>query len=247
MFTLIRLNFHRQKITFLENYMKQIYLVLFGFICFVGMSNAQSAASENEEYLSWTMAQAENIGRAMRQSGKVGSSWDGRLLDTDRAINYKLRATLLTPEVIRACARLEQLRNRLTDEQTRKLVKEAEESGDIIVMVELDPNEGSGVIPLDWRVFLQSPGARADSGGAVAGIKSPQLRNMKVLSGVFQRDYDYDVFWVVFPVVDEKGNALFAADVSRLELLVGIYKKEGRVIWNIPESIRQKIKERTRK
>lgn len=227
--------------------MKQILLILFGFICFVGLSYAQPATLKNEEYLSWTATQAENIGRGMRQSGKVGSSWDGRLLDTDRAINYKLRATLLTPEVIRACARLEQLRNRLTDEQTRNLVKEAEEAGDIIVMVEIDPNEGSGVIPLDWRVFLQPPGAKADSGGAIAGIKSPQLRNMKVLSGVFQRDYDYDVFWVVFPVVDEKGKPLFAADVSRLELLVGIYKKEGRVIWNIPESVRQKIRERNQK
>lgn len=227
--------------------MKQILLILFGFICFAGMSIAQSTGSENDEYLSWTSAQAEKIGRAMRQSGKVGSSWDGRLLDTDRAINYKLRATLLTPEVIRACARLEQLRNRLTDEQTRNLVKEAEEAGDIIVMIEIDPNEGSGVIPVDWRVFLQSPGARADSGSAVSGIKSAQLRNMKVLSGVFRRDYDYDTFWVVFPVADEKGKALFAADVSRLELLVGIYNKEGRVIWDIPESIRQKIKERTRK
>jgi len=224
--------------------MKQLLSVLFCAAIFSTSGFAQPAVSEKEDYLSWTAGQSENIGKAMRASGKAGSFFDTRIISTDRAINYKLRATLLTPEVIRATARLEQLRNRLTDEQTRKLVAEAEAAGDIIVMVEIDPNEGSGVIPLDWRVFLQPKGLKPGSPGAVAGVKSPQLRNVKALSGVARRDYDYDIFWVVFPVIDENNAALFPDNPTQLELLVGIYGKEGRVSWQIPESVQTKIKTR---
>lgn len=227
--------------------MKQILFTLLSIVSFFSFGNAQTATSEKEPYLSWTASQAENMGKSMRDTGKVGSSWDFRGINTNRAINYKLRATLLTPEVIRASARLEQLRNRLTDEQTRKLVAEAEAAGDIIVMIEIDPNEGSGVVPLDWRVFLQPKGLRVGETGAVTGIKSPQLRNVKALSGTVRRDYDYDVFWVVFPLTDENGQSLFADNLSQIELLVGIYNSEGRVSWQMPESIRAKIKSVSKK
>lgn len=224
--------------------MKQILLILFCAIIFSTSDFAQSQVSEKEAYLSWTGGQAENIGKAMRANGKAGSAFDFRVINTDHAINYKLRATLLTPEVIRATARLEQLRSRLTDEQTQKLVVEAEAAGDIIVMVEIDPREGSGVIPLDWRVFLQPKGLKSGSSGAVTGVKSPQLRNVKALSGVSRRDFNYDAFWVVFPAVDENNAALFADNLTQFELLVGIYNKEGRVSWQIPESVQTKIKSR---
>jgi len=227
--------------------MKQILFILLGIVSFFSSGNAQIATPEKEPYFSWTASQAENIGKSMRDNGKVGSSWDFRGINTNRAINYKLRATLLTSEVIRASARLEQLRNRLTDDQTRKLVAEAEAAGDIIVMIEIDPNEGSGVVPLDWRVFLQPKGLRVGETGAVTGIKSPQLRNVKALSGTVRRDYDYDVFWVVFPLTDENGQSLFADNLSQLELLVGIYNSEGRVSWQMPESIRAKIKSVSKK
>jgi hypothetical protein len=227
--------------------MKQFPLILFFIIGLAIALNAQTAASEKEPYLSWTAPQAENIGKNMRVSGKVGSSWNMRGLHTERAVNYKLRATLFTPEVIRASARLEQIRSRLTDEQTRKLVNDAEQAGDIIVMIELDPNEGSGVIPLDWRVFLQPRGLKPGSEGAVTGINSPQLRALKALSGVARRDYDYDVFWIVFPLTDENNRPLITADMSQMELLVGIYNSEGRVSWQMPESIRAKIKARSTK
>lgn len=227
--------------------MKRIFITFLCILSFAISEKAQSTVTEKESYLSWTATQAENVGKAMRDNGKVGSSFDFRVIHTERAINYKLRATLLTPEVIRASARLEQFRNRLTDEQTRKLVAEAEAAGDIIVMVELDPREGSGVIPLDWRVFLQPKGLKIGEAGAVAGIKSPQLRNVKALSGTARRDYDYDVFWVVFPITDENNQPLFTETISQLELLVGIYNSEGRVSWQMPESIRTKIKARANK
>ena len=227
--------------------MKKTILVLFCILSFVTISKTQESTSAKKPYLNWTISQAKKIGKSMRAKGKVGSSFDGRWLSTNRAINYKLRATLLTPEVIRATARIEQIRNRLTDEQTQKLVAEAEEAGDVIVMVEINPNEGSGVIPLDWRVFLQPRGLKVGSNGTITGIKSPQLRNLKALNGVNRRNYNYDVFWVAFPLFNENNKPIFDDNVSHIELLVGIYNKEGRVVWRMPESIRKKIKALTTK
>lgn len=219
-------------------------LPLILFILFVP-SFGQSGL--NEDYLSWTASQAEQVGKAMRENGKAGSSFDFRIINTDHAINYKLRATLLTPEVIRAAARIEQLKNRLSVAETKKLVEDAENAGDLVVLVEIDPREGSGVIPLDWRVFLQTKGYREGSGISVSGIKSPQLRQFKGLSGVFKRDYNYDAFWVVFPLVNEKKEPIFPADLSEIELFVGIYAKEGRVTWKMPQSLRDKIKKLSQK
>ncbi len=205
------------------------------------------AQTSLDPYLSWNAAQAEQVGRSMRVSDKIGKRMDLRLFNTDKAINYKLRATWMTPEVIRATARLEQLRNRLSDQQTRELVTEAESRGDTIFMIEIDPREGSGVIPLDWRVILQSPNLTVGQTGAIAGEKSPQLRTVKALSGVLRRDYDYDVFWVIFPLVGKDKNPIFKADVSHLQLLVGIYGNEGRITWPIPESVRVRIKSLSQK
>ena len=118
---------------------------------------------------------------------------------------------------------------------------EAEAAGDAVILVEIDPREGSGVIPLDWRVFLQPKGQKPGSPGAIPGIKSPQLRNVKALSGVMRRDYDYDVFWVVFPLV-EKNISMLPLGTSEVELMVGIYSLEGRVTWQMPDSVKEKIK-----
>jgi hypothetical protein len=70
---------------------------------------------------------------------------------------------------------------------------------------------------------------------------------VKALSGVMRRDYDYDLFWVVFPLVDENRDPLIPENVSEVELLVGIYSKEGRVTWRMPESIRRKIRALSKK
>jgi hypothetical protein len=197
-----------------------------------------SAEAPKDSYLLLGAKQAKEIGKMMRANGKVGGGQG--LLHTERAINYKLRATWLTPEIIRATARLLQLGNRLTDDQTRALVAEAEAVGQTVVMVEIDPREGSGVIPPDWQAFLQPKGLKADQSGAVAGINTPRLREIKALAGVMERDYSYDIFWVVFPLINEKGESLFADSVQEAELVVSIYGKEGKVSWPIPDSIRKR-------
>jgi hypothetical protein len=203
---------------------------------------APTVSVQNNEYLTWSAQQAQAIGKGMRENGRVGKIMWFRGLHTERAGNYKLRATWLTPEVIRASARIEQIRSRLSDEKTRALVAEAEAAGDTVVMVEVDPREGSGVIPLDWQAFLQPKGPGADNGGAVTGINTPKLRNVKALAGVVERDYDYDIFWLVFPLTNERGEPLFSDSVREAELVVRIYNKEGKVSWLIPDSIRNRIK-----
>lgn len=149
----------------------------------------------------------------------------------------------MTPEVIRATARTIQLTNRLTDDETRKLVAEGDAAGDLVVMVEIDPNEGSGVIPLDWRVFLQPKGAGPGADAAIKGIKAPNLRKVKALSGISRRDYDYDVFWIVFPLVDDSKTLRLPLDLREIQLIVGIYGKEGRISWPMPASVRTKMKD----
>jgi len=112
----------------------------------------QQATPTSDEYLTWTAEQAVNIGKGGRVSGRVGGVFDLRVIHTEHSYNYKLRATLMTPEVIRATARLEQLRLHLTDEQTRLLVKEAEQVNGLVALVEIDAREGSGVISTGVRL-----------------------------------------------------------------------------------------------
>lgn len=220
--------------------MKQKLLILLCLSIFVSVAAAQDA--ESESYLSWTASHAESVGKNMRESSKIGHLIDFRGIHTDRSINYKFRATWLTPEVIRAAARLEQLKNRLTDLQTRELVAEAESAGDTVFMIEIDPRQGSGVIPLDWRAILQPKDLKVGAAGAVLGVKSPKFQKIKALAGTDRRDYDWDIFWVAFPLVDKDKNPLFAADVTKLQMVVGIYESEGRLSWDVPASIRTKMK-----
>ena len=194
-----------------------------------------AAQGGRDAYLSWSDKQAETVGREMYQKGRVGGVFDLRMLKTDRSYHYKLAATWLTPDAIRATARLAQLTGRLSEAETRALVKAAEAAGDTVVMVEIDPREGSGVIPNDWQAFLQ-PKDRPDA--AVRGTARPELREVKALAGVLRRNYDYDRFWVTFPLKSATGAPLFAATDASAELVVRIHDKEGHVDWPIPASIR---------
>jgi hypothetical protein len=133
---------------------------------------------------------------------------------SDGGHNYKLAATWLTPEVIRATARLLQLRSRMSEQQARDLVTEAETGIDTAFIVEIDPREGSGVIPQDWEAFLQ---VKERAGASVRGTIESRLRDVRALAGVLRRNYDYDRFWVTFPTtVDGKpllvGRSCRAAD-----------------------------------
>lgn len=192
---------------------------------------------QGEDYLAWTMDKAEAVGKSMRAKGRTGAGQG--LIHTERATSYKLRATWLTPGVIRASARKDQIRNRLTDDRTRALVAEAEAAGDTVVLVEIDPNEGSGVIPLEWAAFLREKRSKGLKG--VTGVNTPKLREAKGLAGVGQRDYDYDIFWMVFPLFDDTGRPVFSESATEAELVVRIYGKEGTVSWAIPESVRARM------
>lgn len=194
-----------------------------------------AAQAGPDDYLSWSGRQAETVGRQLYQKGRVGGVFDLRMLKTDRSYNYKLAATWLTPDAIRATARLAQLSGRLSEAETRALVKAGEAAGDTVIMVEIDPREGSGVIPNDWQAFLQ-PKDRPDA--AVRGAVKPELREVKALAGVLRRNYDYDRFWVTFPMTGSTGAPLFAATDASAELVVRIHDKEGRVDWPIPANVR---------
>ncbi|MBK8466891.1 MAG: hypothetical protein IPL32_13765 [Chloracidobacterium sp.] len=210
-------------------------------LCISAAVHAQSSA---DDYLTWTASQAEAIGKSTRENGKAGRHgiFDTRIISTNKALNYYVRATLMTPDVIRAAARLQQLKERLTNDQTKKIVKDAENAGNLVIMIEIDPNEGSGVIPLDWRVFLQPKGLKSGSEGAITGVKAPQLRKMPALSGVYGRNYEYDIFWVTFPLVDENKKPLLSDDVQDIQLIVGIYSSEARISWKMRDSLRERIK-----
>ena len=190
----------------------------------------QEAAPRDERYLAWSASQAESIGKGTYQRGRVGGIFDTRILKTERSYNYKLAATWLTPNVIRATVRLLQVRSHLSDEESRKLVAEAEQVGDTAFIVEIDPREGSGVIPSDWEAFLQ-PKSQPDL--AVRGTIKPELRDVRGLAGVLRRDYAYDRFWVTFPM-SQGGVPLFRSGHRAAELVVRIQDKEGRVEWPMP-------------
>ena len=195
------------------------------------------AQEDDRSYLSWPPDRAEAVIRAMDQDGRVGGFFDTRILSTNRSYNYKMLATWLTPEVIRAGARMAQLEGFLSDEATKQLVSEAESAGDTIILVEIDPREGSGVIPLGWRAFLRM---KEDEKRVVPGVSVPALRRTRALAGQLPRNYDYDRFWVVFPLHTPDGEPLFDTTTTEAELVVRIYEKEGRVSWPIPQSIRDR-------
>jgi hypothetical protein len=187
-----------------------------------------------DDFLHWGAKQAKAVALATRVNGQVGGNFDFRVIGTDRSYNYKLRATWMTPQVIRATARLQQLAKALTGDETRKLVTEAEAVGEIVIQVEIDPREGSGVIPNDWVALL---GPRTEQGAAsraARGISNPKLRDLPALAGAVPRDYAYEVFWVVFPAKGEDGQPLFSTADKEAELSVGIRGKLGKVRWPVP-------------
>jgi hypothetical protein len=137
---------------------------------------------------------------------------------------------------------MHQLHEVLDDQTTVEMVREAERHGDTVMLVEIDPREGSGIIPNDWAAFLR-PKSNDATGRAVRGVYKPDLRSVKALSGTNRRDYAYDVFWLVFPLVTSEAVPLFGENDREAELVVRIKGKEGRVSWPIPHSIRTRGQE----
>lgn len=192
----------------------------------------------DDSWLTWPLSRAQAIGKAAYVQGRVGGIFDLRMLKTERAYNYKLAATWMTPDVIRATARSLQLTDRLSDDQAKAMVAEAEKVGDTVVMIEIDPREGSGVIPNDWSAFLQAEAPEGAPARTARGVDTPSLREVKALAGVLRRNYDYDRFWVVFPLTLADGKPLFGAADLQAELVVRIAGREGRVRWPIPAALR---------
>lgn len=211
------------------------------FLAMVMMAFALTGASQDKgpkpAYLSWSKAEAERIGGATRVNGRVGGIFDLRVVHTEHSYNYKLRATWLTRDVIQATARLLQLSERLTDSQTEEVVREATTAGDLVIMVEVDPREGSGIIPNDWSALLGPTGKGSD---VVQGVAVPALAGIKGLRGVYRRDYNYEQFWVVFPLKSAKGAALFSSGTAQATLTVRISNKEGSVVFPVPMYLREK-------
>ena len=205
------------------------------------IAQQSTSASQKEDYLTWTKDQATKIGLKWRVAGRVG--WRPvRFEITYSGVHfYELRATLMTPEAIRAAARIEQLRRRLTDDETRALVTEAEKIDGLVAFIELNPRSGSGVIPLNWYTALRPKGVKDDSPLEIGGTSSPALRHVKALTRVGPRDYAYDVFWVVFPMRDKQGKLIWETAPNEIELVVGINDLRGRVSWRVNDSLRQRL------
>jgi len=208
-------------------------------IVFPIYSFAQSISNDGSlQFLTWDRKTAFSIGEAWLAKGRAGGFFDGRILETNKSYNYKLRATLMSPEAIRAAARMEQIRNRLTDDETKNLVAEAEQE-DLVILVEIDPREGSGVIPNNWRAFIQAKNSADNE--SIRGVDKNSLRNYKALQSVIKRDYDYDLFWVSFSFTSKNGVPLWKSVPNELELIVGINEKEGRVRWKVTNELRLRI------
>jgi len=153
----------------------------------------------------------------------------------------------MSPEAIRATARIEQINNQLSDKETNALVIAAEKIESLIVLIEIDPREGSGVVPNNWRASLKPKDAEQNSNSAVRGIDRNDLREVAALKGSVNRDYDYDIFTVEFPLKDEDGDSFWKTVPAEIELTVGIYSKEGRVSWKVSEALKTRIENLKRK
>jgi hypothetical protein len=203
--------------------MRALFLlfVTMAMVAPVPISGGQDT-SAGPTYLRWTAAEAERIGKSARVTGRVG-------------YNYKLRATWLTSDVIQATVRWLQISERLTDIETEALVQEATAAGEVVLLVEIDPREGSGVIPTDWSAFLGPAGNGTD---VARGVNTPALETVRALRGVHRRDYSYEQFWVVFPRETASGDPLFPKGATQAALTVRIAGKEGRVSFPIPTHLR---------
>jgi hypothetical protein len=215
----------------------RVRLVSTALTALVAFTASGRAQAPSDAYLRWSKEQATGVGSAMRRMDNVGNRMSFRGLKTDRAISYKMRATWLTPEVVRATARLIQLNERLSDERTRALVTEADAAGDAVFLIEVDPNEGSGVIPSEWTAVLQPKGAPPGDPTAIQGTLVSALRERRALSGVFRRDYSYDVFWVVFGLRGEAARPFVAPAGRDAELVVNIQGREAVVSWPVPDYV----------
>ena len=193
-----------------------------------------------DDFLTWSPKQAEAIGKATYETGQVGRTLDLRVIRTERSYNYKLAATLLTPDVIKATVRLQMLSGRLDEPGARAMATDAINSGELVVLVEIDPREGSGVIPDEWIAQLEPRVTKDQVLPALTGRKTPERRTQPAFQGVRRRDYAYDRFWVSFPLTKD-GVSTIAPEATDIQLVARIYDKVGRVTWPLTPELRRAL------
>jgi hypothetical protein len=191
-----------------------------------------------DDFVRWSARHAESVGQATYRTGRVGGAFDTRLLKTDRAYNYKLAATWITPDVIQATVRLQQLREAFDDTEARRRANAAIQRPSMVIMVEIDPREGSGVIPRDWIALLEIKNAAGRVLRTVPGKEVSELRSDTTFHGVRRRNYDYERLWVEFPRRGASEPSVPDAG-AEISLVVRIYDKEGRVTWPIADAVRR--------
>jgi hypothetical protein len=172
-------------------------------------------------FLRWSEADARRVVQGARQTGTAGSRlWDGRVKDTHRSSRYKVRAILWTPRALRAAARLVQLRERLSNAETLALLAAVESRPLHVASIEIDPIEGSGVLPHDeTRFFLQRPG---DESASVRAVEATDITGLPLFHKFEKRDWAYELLVTAFPRALESGEPLAAAGAAALELVVEI-------------------------
>ena len=213
-----------------------------------GLAVGLSAMASQAPFLSWTAKQAETVGKSGFRQGRVGGWFDARVINTDRSYNYKLAATFFSPDVVRASLRMRQLALRLPDQTVTDMAHRAIDRPGLVVLIEIDPREGSGVIPREWHAFLEpfeTEKAAKDKNGvalreSILGVAVPELREDPAFAGVRRRDYAYDQFWLEFDREQVFGG--LEGKVGALRLVVRIYNKEGRVEWPVDSSMTQVLK-----
>jgi hypothetical protein len=167
---------------------------------------------------------------SMRAAGTVGGA-DFRVTATDHSYNYKLRATWITPEVAGAAGRLLTIVRGLDEKPASAAAAVAAKPESWFVLVELDPREGSGVIPNEWVARF---GPKGEPEHQIVGHPIAIEGDWKTLLGAFPRDYAYDIFVVEFPRKHSDGSAVLPPGTGEAELSVRIYNKQGRAHWQIP-------------
>jgi hypothetical protein len=132
------------------------------------------------------------------------------------------------------------LSGRLDEPGARTMAADAIKGAEVVVLVEIDPREGSGVIPDEWIAQLEPRVSKEQTLPALTGKKTPERRTDPAFQGVRRRDYAYDRFWVSFPLTKD-GVATIAPEAADIQLIVRIYDKAGRVSWPLTPDLRRAL------
>lgn len=88
------------------------FIFLYSTIVVLPVLSRATGVTQDRSYLGRSEKQSIEIGKRMRQSGRVAG--ERSIFNTDRAHGYKIGATWMAPEVIRATVRLEQIHSKVS-------------------------------------------------------------------------------------------------------------------------------------